>query len=116
MNQEKFSQGLQALLAEAQSLALGRDHAELSPWHLLQAMLGSSAGNLSRLLAANGAHLANLQSQVQSALSALAVVGKPTGEVRLSAETIRLLGLADTRGAEGRQPTDRSRASLARHV
>ena len=95
MNQDKFSPRLQAALAEAQSLALGRDHAELSPWHLLQVMLEGSGTNLSRLLATNGADLAKIQSGLQSALSHLAVVGKPTGEIRLSSDTLRLLGLAD---------------------
>ena len=95
MNQEKFSPRLQAALGEAQSLALGRDHSELSPWHLLQVMLDGSGNSLSRLLAASGADLATLQSGIQTALIDLAVVGKPTGEIRLSSDTMRLLGLAD---------------------
>ncbi len=95
MNQEKFSPRLQAALAEAQSIALGSDHSELSPWHLLHVVLDASGTNLSRLLAASGADLGKLKSELQSALRDLAVVGKPTGEVRFSEDAMRLLGLAD---------------------
>ena len=94
MNQDKLSPRLQSVLGEAQSLALGRDHAELSPWHLLQGMLEGGA-SLSRLLAASGADIAKLKSGVQSALASLAVVGKPTGDIRPSSDTLRLLGLSD---------------------
>ena len=98
MNQERFSPGLQTLLADASTLALGRDHAELSPWHLLHVLVGGGT-SVPRWLNASGADLSKLESGVQSALSGLATVGKPTGEVRPSADTMRLLGLA-TRAAQ----------------
>ncbi len=99
MNQERFSPGLQSLLADAHSLALGRDHAELAPWHLLQVLISSGETSIPRMLAASGADLAKIESGVSSQLSALATVGKPTGEARASADTMRLLGLA-TRAAQ----------------
>ena len=95
MNQDRFSPKLQAALGEAQSLALGRDHAELSPWHVLQIVLQDKSANFKRLLAASGADLKALEEGVSSALSELPVVGTPTGEVRLSSDSMRLLGLAD---------------------
>ncbi len=99
MNQERFSPGLQSLLADAHSLALGRDHAELSPWHLLQVLVSSDKTSVLRMLAAGGAELAKIESEVASSLSSLPTVGTPTGEVRTSADTMRLLGLA-TRAAQ----------------
>ena len=99
MNQEQFSPGLRTLLDSAHRLALSRDHAELTPWHLLLAVLGDAGAGVPRWLAASGADLAGLESAAQSALGDLAVVGRPTGEVRASADTMRLLGLA-TRAAQ----------------
>ena len=98
MNQERFSPGLQTLLADAHGLALGRDHAELGPWHLLHVLI-SGGTNVPRMLAASGADLGKIESEVNAQLSNLATVGTPTGELRTSSDTMRLLGLA-TRAAQ----------------
>ncbi len=95
MNQDKLSPQSQTLLGNAQSLALGRDHSELSPWHLLHLMLADETSGLPRLLATCGGDLAALRSGVAAALDALAVVKNPTGDMRLSPDTLRVLGLAD---------------------
>lgn len=95
MNQDKFSQGLQTTLAEAQSLALGRDHAEITPWHLLAVVLVDGSSGLKRVLAASGADLGALESGTDAAIADLPIVGTPTGEVRLSSDCLRLMGLAD---------------------
>lgn len=95
MNQEKFSQRLNAALAEAQSRALGQDHCEMTPWHLLKVALEDGPASLKRLLAASGADVAAIGTGTDAAIADLPVVGKPTGEVKLSSDCVRLLGLAD---------------------
>ena len=46
MRMDRLTNRLQAALGEAQSLALGQDHSELAPPHLLVAMLQDKAGTL----------------------------------------------------------------------
>ena len=50
MNMEKFTTRLQQALADAQSIAVGRDHNYLQPEHLLTAMLEQEGSNLTGLL------------------------------------------------------------------
>ena len=99
MRMEKMTQALQAALADAQSLAVGRDHHELQPLHLLYALVfddkGASNGSCGRLLQAAGVGLDELDGAVRKGLGALPKLGTPTGEAGLSRELNRVLNLAD---------------------
>ena len=46
MRQDKLTAKFQAALADAQSLALGRDHQILEPAHVMLALLDSSGGTV----------------------------------------------------------------------
>ncbi|MBV8340886.1 MAG: hypothetical protein JO173_00730, partial [Gammaproteobacteria bacterium] len=46
MRMDKLTSRFQQALADAQSLALGRDHQVLEPGHLMLAMLDASGGSL----------------------------------------------------------------------
>ncbi|HTS51636.1 MAG TPA: Clp protease N-terminal domain-containing protein, partial [Burkholderiales bacterium] len=50
MRQDKLTTRFQQALADAQSLALGRDNQVIEPAHVLLAMLDSSGGSLRPLL------------------------------------------------------------------
>ena len=51
MRFEKFTTKLQEALAEAQSLAVGRDHPFIEPQHLLLALLEQGDGSVPALVA-----------------------------------------------------------------
>jgi len=50
MRIDRLTNPLQVALSDAQSLAVGRDHNNLDPLHLLQAMLDQQGGSVRPLL------------------------------------------------------------------
>jgi ATP-dependent Clp protease ATP-binding subunit ClpB len=100
MRMDKLTNSLQNTLADAQSLALGKDHSQLEPVHVLQALLDQRGGATRPLLQRAGANLDTLQQALQRLLEAQAVVGNATGEVRVSPELSRVLNLADRRAQQ----------------
>ena len=93
MQLERLTTRLQAALAAAQSLAVGRDHAAVEPLHLLAA-LGDDDG-VAQLLAAAGVDRAALRQRVDGGLGDLPRIGRPTGDVNVSPALGRALNLAD---------------------
>ncbi len=95
MRTDKFTAKLQLALGEAQSLALGRDHAQIEGLHLLAALLGQEGGSTRPLLAKVGANVAGLQRGLGEALEKLPTLSQHSGEVGLGRELAKLLNLAD---------------------
>jgi len=82
-------------LADAQSLAVGRDHQYMEPVHLMAALLDQEGSTVSHLLTQAGVNVNLLRSQIGEALDHLPTLGQPTGEVHLSSDLNRLLNLTD---------------------
>ncbi len=95
MKMERFTSRLQEALADAQSLAVGRDHTQLEPVHLLAAFLEQKGGSVPPLLQRAGVDVAGLRQDLESALDGLAKIKTPTGSISASAELGKLLNLAD---------------------
>ena len=93
MRIERLTTRLQSALAEAQSLAVGRDHAAVDPLHLLAALLDE--GGADALLDAAGVDRRQLRGGVEAGLDGLPRIGRPTGEVGVSPELGRILNLAE---------------------
>ena len=93
MRIERLTTRLQSALAEAQSLAVGRDHASVDPLHLLAALLDE--GGADALLDAAGVDRRQLRGGVEAGLDGLPRIGRPTGEVGVSPELGRILNLAE---------------------
>ena len=74
MRMDKLTHSLQAALGEAQSLAIGRDHPFIEPLHLLKAVMDSAGSASHGLLLAAGAAVEALQTSVDNALGAMAMV------------------------------------------
>ena len=102
MRMDRLTNRLQAALGEAQSLALGQDHSELAPPHLLVAMLQDKAGDFRQFLKSAGVDSQRALRGYQDALSQLPKLKTPTGEAQPSPTFVRLLNLAD-RGAQKRE-------------
>ena len=94
MRMDKLTHSLQAVLGEAQSLAVGRDHPFIEPLHLLKAMLDPAGSAARALLMATGAAVDPLRASVDTALAAMATVAG-SEDVHVSQETQRLLNRAD---------------------
>ncbi len=95
MRIDRLTNQLQIALSDAQSIAVGRDHTNLEPAHLLQAMLDQSGGSVRPLLANAGFDVAGLRNELTKQLEGLAKIQNPTGDVHMSPEMGRLLNLAD---------------------
>jgi ATP-dependent Clp protease ATP-binding subunit ClpB len=92
---DKLTTKFQMAIAEAQSLAVGRDHQFIEPEHLMVAMLDQEGGGLRHLLQQAGVNVNYLRSQLGNALDRLPTVSGTGGEVHVSNELGRLLNLTD---------------------
>ncbi len=95
MRMDKFTSKFQMALADAQSLALGRDHAVIEPVHVMKALLDQEGGNTSPLLTKANVNLSNLRKQIDTAINRLPKVEGAGGEVHISNELNRMLNLMD---------------------
>ncbi|MFI3190550.1 ATP-dependent chaperone ClpB [Crenothrix sp. D3] len=95
MRMDKLTSKFQEALADAQSLALGRDHQFIEPVHILVAMLDQQGGSVKPLLAQLGVNIALMHTQLIQELTRIATVSGSGGDVQISNETNRLLNLTD---------------------
>ncbi|KZX50385.1 ATP-dependent chaperone ClpB [Halioglobus sp. HI00S01] len=101
MRMDKLTNQLQSALADAQSLALGKDHNFIEPVHLLSALLEQSGGSARPLLHKAGAELTALRAEVHAAVDALPTVGGAAGEVHVSQDLGRILNVTDKLAQQG---------------
>ena len=95
MRMDKLTTKFQNAIADAQSIAVGRDHQFIEPVHLMRAMVDQEGGGVRSLLQKAGASLNKLRSQLDEALDQMPQVSGAGGEVHLSNELGRLLNLTD---------------------
>ncbi len=95
MRLDKFTTKFQQALADAQSLAVGRDHPYIEPQHLLLALLQQDDGGTSSLLARAGGNVPALRTALEGALQRLPKVEGAGGEVNVSRDLSNLLNLTD---------------------
>lgn len=95
MRMDKLTSKFQLALADAQSLALGRDHQIIEPQHLLASLLDQEGGTIRHLLARAGGNANQLRAQLGEALDRMPQVSGAPGDVHLSNDLGRLLNVAD---------------------
>ncbi|MGH8188266.1 MAG: ATP-dependent chaperone ClpB, partial [Steroidobacteraceae bacterium] len=95
MRMDKLTSKFQLALADAQSLAVGRDHQYIEPLHVMLALLDQQGGSVRPLLDKAGANINLLRTQLDEALDRLPRVEGAGGEIHISNELNRLLNLTD---------------------
>ena len=95
MRMDKLTSKFQLALADAQSLAVGKDHQFIEPLHVLAAMFQQEGGSVRPLLARVGVQDKALSDLLNKALSDQPQVSGQAGEVHLSQQTARLINVAD---------------------
>ena len=95
MRMDKLTTKFQAALADAQSLAVGRDNQYIEPVHLMAALLDQQGGTARPLLEKAGAAVAKLRSDLAAALDRIAKVEGSGGEVLLGNDLNKLLNVTD---------------------
>lgn len=95
MRMDKLTSKFQAALADAQSLALGRDNGFIEPEHLMKALIEQQGGTCKPLLIKAGVNLPQFKKLVDDALNRLAKVSGMGGDIHVSNALGRLLNLTD---------------------
>jgi len=95
MRMDKLTSRFQQALADAQSLAVGRDNNMLEPAHLLAALLDQQGGSTVPLLAQAGVNVPALRTRVGQILDRLPKVAGQEGHLNVSNDLNRLLNLTD---------------------
>ncbi len=95
MRLDRFTQSFQESIADAQSLALGRDHQFIEPVHLMLALLNQNGNSIIPLLKSAGIDVRTLRAKVEQALESLAQIQDHAGDVQLSSASGKLFNLCD---------------------
>ena len=95
MRFDKLTTQFQQAFSDAQSLAVGGDHAYIEPQHLLLALLNQEGGGAAAILARAGAQVPALKAALTQALTRLPKVEGHGGEVSVSRDLNNLLNLTD---------------------
>ncbi|MFC3907880.1 ATP-dependent chaperone ClpB [Legionella dresdenensis] len=95
MRMDKLTSKFQMALADAQSLALGKDNNFIEPEHVMKALLDQQGGSARPLLTKAGANLSQLRNQLDQAIAAFPNVSGTGGDVHISSALNRLLNLTD---------------------
>ncbi len=95
MRPDKFTARLQEALADAQSLAVGRDHNYIEPGHMLVALLAQQNGGIKPLLNQAGGDITRLNRELAEHLDGLPTLQNPDGNILWSKDAGRLLNLCD---------------------
>ncbi len=82
-------------LADAQSIAVGRDHQFIEPVHLMTALLDQEGGTVRHLLAQADVNVNQLRSSLGDALDRMPNVQDASGELHISNDLGRLLNQTD---------------------
>lgn len=100
MRQERLTNQLQNALADAQSLAVGRDHTAIEPVHVIHVMLNQQGSGVRPMLVQAGFDLKGLEADLERQLTDLAQLKSATGEISISPALSRLLNLADKKSQQ----------------
>ena len=95
MRMDKLTSRFQQALADAQSLAVGRDNPAIEPAHLMQALLDQGDGSTLPLLQNAGVNTDLLRSKLSQLLERLPRLGDNNGQINVGGDLGRLLNLAD---------------------
>jgi ATP-dependent Clp protease ATP-binding subunit ClpB len=95
MRFDKLTNKFQQAIADAQSLALGRDHQFIEPVHVMHALLTQDGGSIRPIMTLLQVDTNSLRTQLSAALDKLPKVEGTGGDVQVSAATGTLLNLCD---------------------
>ncbi|MGD2117431.1 MAG: ATP-dependent chaperone ClpB [Chromatiales bacterium] len=95
MRMDRLTSKFQMALADAQSLAVGRDHQFIEPVHLMTALLDQEGGSVRHLLAQSDVNVNQLRSGLGEALDKLPSIEGASGDLHISNDLGRLLNKTD---------------------
>ncbi|MGY8959137.1 MAG: Clp protease N-terminal domain-containing protein, partial [Alphaproteobacteria bacterium] len=102
MDLEKFTERAKGFIQAAQTIALRSNHQQLTPLHLLKALLDDEEGLASGLISAAGGDAPGARRGMEAEFEKLPKVeGAGAGQIYMAAETARLLDQAQQIAEKG---------------
>ncbi|MDX5328608.1 MAG: ATP-dependent chaperone ClpB [Marinobacter sp.] len=95
MRIDKLTSKLQGALADAQSIAVGKDHNFIEPVHLMQALLDQQGGSIKPLLQQVSVEPGRVRQAIAKEIENLPEVQGNAGDVSMSNDMGRLFNMAD---------------------
>lgn len=95
MRMDKLTTKFQMALADAQSMAVGRDHQFIEPEHLMLALLDQEGGSVRPILEKSGVNIQQLRVKLEEIIDRMPTVQGSAGETHVSNELGKLLNLTD---------------------
>ena len=95
MRMDKLTTKFQEALADAQSLAVGRDNQFIEPAHLMVALLEQRGGTVRPLLEKAGVNVTKLRTELSAMLDRLPKVEGAGGDVHIGNDLSKLLNVTD---------------------
>ena len=95
MRMDKLTSRLQTALADAQSLAVGKDHNFIEPVHLMMALLDQDNSSIIPLLKQVGVEPGRLRQAIAREVENLPEVSGSAGDIAMSNDMGRLFNIAD---------------------
>ncbi len=95
MRPDRLTTNFQVALADAQSIAVGRDHQFMEPAHVLTAMLDQNNSSIKNVLQNAGGNIVKIKQELESILNRIPTVSGNQGNVHISKNLERLLNISD---------------------
>jgi len=95
MRIDKLTSKLQTALADAQSIAVGKDHNFIEPVHLMQALMDQQGGSIKPLLKQIGVEPGRVRQAIAKEIENLPEVQNSAGDVSMSNDMGRLFNISD---------------------
>lgn len=95
MRMDKLTSKFQQAIADAQSLAVGRDNQFIESIHVMTALLDQEVGTARHLLTQCNVNINLLRSRLSKALEEMSSIEGFSGDMQISAELTRLLNMTD---------------------
>ena len=95
MRQDKLTTQFQLALADAQSIALEKDHSVIEPAHLLLSLLSQEDGSAVSILEQSGGNIRQLEQELKALIANLPSISDHSGEIGISRDLIKLFNLTE---------------------
>ena len=95
MRMDKLTSKFQMALADAQSLAVGKDHQFIEPEHVLSALLDQEGSSIMPLLAQSGVNVNAVRNDLRESIQRMSTVSGNGGDVQVSNALSKLLNVTD---------------------
>lgn len=113
MQIDRFTNNLKNALADAQSLVVGKNQSTIEPAHVLFALLEQSNSAIKPILQKADVDISILRASLEKHIQDLPVLQQATGDISMSAASVRLFNLADKYAQEKGDQYIASEAVLA---